>query len=708
MVAKLFTKPFGVAGDKTPIPNDTQVDGTVSYQTGFGADYERQLGVDPAAKNIARQTFNELMFDTTTSLQEMQAGFGTSVYNLALAQALPGGGYPKGAVIPSLDGNSFWFNRIPNNATNPDTGGAGWAPLLRYGGYASFSVITTSAALTLGSVNLVSAAGLTPTLPILANTLAGDSVTVAARFDTTIAVSGAGQINYPDAGSTVSFVIRAGEQVCFVSNGSTSWNCAYAVKNPQYQAYTAFTTAGTAAALTLTPQPPIAALAAALRFRVKFSQASTPTSTINVSGTGARLLKQYDSSGAKIPAVYAVNQLSDIEYDGTDWVLFNSLPGGSGVTRPQFDNTTNLATTAFVQGVGLQFSGLYSFAVNSTLTAAVHAGSLIVGNSAGAISITLPAAATMPAKTAIKFWNAGAGVMTLVSAGSDVIATPISVASFLVPQGSWVTLASTGGSAWYVIDNSIQTAIQGTAKNLTLNSTGLNSSVAITTDEIVIESVINTFLVARSVNATASFSTAGAGGLDIGAANSQLASTWYSVWVIGNGVATSTLLSLSATSPTMPAGYTHRARVGWVRTDATANKYPLNFIQVGRRAQYRVGTGTNVTVLPVMANAAASVALWTAIAINSYVPPTAGAVDVGCISQSSASQLAWCYVVPNNSYPTTITATMPAMIGSGSFNSSVTAVKTLMTLEGSNIYWGTLTSGGSTMGVYCAGWEDNL
>lgn len=97
----------------------------------------------------------------------------------------------------------------------------------------------------------------------------------------------------------------------------------------QLQKSTAFATAGTASALTLTPVPAIGAYAAPLRFRVKFSQNSTPTSTINVSGKGAKLLKQYDISGVKVPAVYAIDQLGDIEYDGTDFVLLDQLPASS-------------------------------------------------------------------------------------------------------------------------------------------------------------------------------------------------------------------------------------------------------------------------------------------------------------------------------------------------------------------------------------------
>lgn len=93
----------------------------------------------------------------------------------------------------------------------------------------------------------------------------------------------------------------------------------------QLQSGTAFTTAGSAGALTLTPTPSISAYSVPLRFRVKFSQSSAGASTINISGQGAKSLKQYDSAGSKVAAVFVANQLADIEYDGTDFVLMNKL-----------------------------------------------------------------------------------------------------------------------------------------------------------------------------------------------------------------------------------------------------------------------------------------------------------------------------------------------------------------------------------------------
>ncbi|GAA0417093.1 hypothetical protein GCM10008969_45360 [Pseudomonas veronii subsp. inensis] len=117
------------------------------------------------------------------------------------------------------------------------------------------------------------------------------------------------------------------------------------------QTLVAFTTGGTAGALTLTPSPAISAYAAPLRYRVKFSQASTGTDTINVSAIGAKSIKQYDSTGAKVAAVFAANQLADVEYDGVDFVLLDQLPSiADFLNTPRINvasaATVNLTTSA--------------------------------------------------------------------------------------------------------------------------------------------------------------------------------------------------------------------------------------------------------------------------------------------------------------------------------------------------------------------------
>jgi len=80
----------------------------------------------------------------------------------------------------------------------------------------------------------------------------------------------------------------------------------------------------------------------------------------------------------------------------------------------------------------------------------------------------------------------------------------------------------------------------------------------------------------------------GNGGLDTGAV---AASTWYHVFVIErtDTSVVDLLLSLSATSPAMPAGYTKKRRIGSIRTDASS--HILAFSQNGDEFLWAVAVG---------------------------------------------------------------------------------------------------------------------
>lgn len=159
------------------------------------------------------------------------------------------------------------------------------------------------------------------------------------RFKVANANSGASTIN--DGVGTVALVgatqaaLIGGE---LITNGIAwiQWNattgsyvllfCTGAAGPAVNQVQTAFTTAGTAPAFTLTPAPALGGYATNQRFRVKFNAAAATSGTLNVSGLGAKNLKQYDATGAKVSAVIASGQLADVEYDGTDMVILDPLP----------------------------------------------------------------------------------------------------------------------------------------------------------------------------------------------------------------------------------------------------------------------------------------------------------------------------------------------------------------------------------------------
>ncbi len=92
------------------------------------------------------------------------------------------------------------------------------------------------------------------------------------------------------------------------------------------------TSAGAAPTFTLTPAPAITAYSAGQRYRVKFhASGTTGSNTLNISGIGAKSLKQYDAAGAKVAGIAVSGQIADIEYDGADLVILDKVvPQGTG------------------------------------------------------------------------------------------------------------------------------------------------------------------------------------------------------------------------------------------------------------------------------------------------------------------------------------------------------------------------------------------
>ncbi len=131
-----------------------------------------------------------------------------------------------------------------------------------------------------------------------------------------------------------------------------------------------------------------------------------------------------------------------------------------------------------------------------------------------------------------------------------------------------------------------------------------------------------------TVSETASLASSGAGGLDTGA---EASSTWYYGWLIGKPDGTiDLLLSTSATSPTMPTGYTFRGRVTAFYNNASSNidPYAQRAGLIQRIAQAAVLTnGTSTATTP-----------YASISLTADIPPVAKTVLLrGVLSTSSGT-----------------------------------------------------------------------
>ncbi|NWD08045.1 phage tail protein [Pseudomonas gingeri] len=236
-------------------------------------------------------------------------------------------------------------------------------------------------------------------------------------------------------------------------------------------------------------------------------------------------------------------------------------------------------------------------------------------------------------------------------------------------------------------------AFTGSHKGLTASASGLNSLVSVSADQLVVGNEVS-FRNLNAVSLNINTAVVGVNGLDTGA---LAASTWYSLWVIWNGTATSGLLSLSATSPTLPNGYTHKARVGWIRTDAVAaNKFPLRFVQSGRSVRYSLSPGSNMTV-PITIASGATGGKDVAVSLVSYAPPTATAV---CVAPHTSGVTGSAVFAPGPGYTWT-----NAPLSASSNGSAAPIPLGVLVLEANTIYY--IADGATCFGMIY-GWEDGL
>ncbi len=217
---------------------------------------------------------------------------------------------------------------------------------------------------------------------------------------------------------------------------------------------------------------------------------------------------------------------------------------------------------------------------------------------------------------------------------------------------------------------------------------------------VVSSATVVTITASLGLSVTADITVSGAGGLDTG---TETNSTWYHVWAIWNGSTPTGLLSLSATAPTMPAGYVNKAYVGAVRNDASGNFWRM--IQTGRRAQ--IITGTGPTLPPALITGSSGnvgTPTWTPVSVSNFVPPTASIIWGTLLFNQNNNTGAM--VAPNASYGSWNSSTNPAPVGANNSGITGSNINTRgqfsFALETSNIYYAS-NDGGS--GVFLEGWE---
>lgn len=122
-MAKFFKNPFGQAGIKTPIPNDTQLNGSVSYEQGFTTDYTLDPAFDPVtAKEVPLAETNQYLNDITGAIQQYQTNGYPDFITTADNDGAP---YPYNINAFVRYNDMIYISLINNNTDTPPS--ANWA-----------------------------------------------------------------------------------------------------------------------------------------------------------------------------------------------------------------------------------------------------------------------------------------------------------------------------------------------------------------------------------------------------------------------------------------------------------------------------------------------------------------------------------------------------------------------------------------------------
>lgn len=121
-MAKFFKYAFGQAGILTPIPNDTQIDGSISYEQGFSTDYTLNPQFDPVtAKEVPLAQTNQYLNDITGAVQQYQINGFPDFITTADNDGVP---YPYDINSYVRYNDQIYFSLIDNNTDTPPS--ANW------------------------------------------------------------------------------------------------------------------------------------------------------------------------------------------------------------------------------------------------------------------------------------------------------------------------------------------------------------------------------------------------------------------------------------------------------------------------------------------------------------------------------------------------------------------------------------------------------
>ncbi|MDN7488467.1 hypothetical protein QZM35_12235 [Burkholderia sp. AU45274] len=339
------------------------------------------------------------------------------------------------------------------------------------------------------------------------------------------------------------------------------------------------------------------------------------------------------------------------------WDVAGELFSQFGTTAAAGDNSSRIATTAFVKQAGESYSSIQGIATTSSLNGG-HVGAFIWAYGAG-ITLTLPPVAGVPNGATITI---GTPIgMTVKGNASESINNQFGVTANTLGlnAGEQAQFVSNGG-AWYLSsyttvlgttpaagDNSTRLAttsfangvggVVGTTRNAQMSVASASASAAFTADEIVVETALGGAPIRlANFNKTINLAATGAGGMDTGSAPASGYVALYAIYNPTTG--TSALLATNCTGSvassvysagSMPAGYTASSLVSVWPTNGSGQF--IKALQRDRRLDFqRTTAATSTSQVPEFA----------AVSVSSIIPKNAvscsGWLQVTCQASSSS------------------------------------------------------------------------
>jgi hypothetical protein len=209
--------------------------------------------------------------------------------------------------------------------------------------------------------------------------------------------------------------------------------------------------------------------------------------------------------------------------------------------------------------------------------------------------------------------------------------------------------------------------------------------------------------VAFTIDTTVGTVTSTANGMD---GETRPTSGWLNIWAVDNGTAAAGLGATSASSPTLPSGYTYKCRLGAMFFDGSQNA--LRTKQLGSWTQYVVTTATNTPNYPRIATGAVGTIgtpTFVSESLTGFVPPTATEGRFILVANSASGSLQ--VLSPNNATAGTGSLTNPslcAVSGNGSIVQDIHNTCSLVFETAQTVFYAAATS----TSLFIAAWKDKV